>query len=530
MIVDDFREILEKYGTVSDNEPYSENDFARKIRQEFKDSVKVFVENNVEDRSLYHVKGSAGRYGWATNANIRIGNYNSCRTFQIGLYLFYFFNREGDGVYLSLDQGQNNPKDGSIRIQIANRLIDECDFEIPDGFTTDFLKEKLNPDAIMSKFYPYESLSEEVLENDLRAMLRIYEEIIPKYLETLKEMDLTDVLDDINKSGKNEVMEFMSSAEIGEGVDKIPFSSDLKRNLIYFGAPGTGKSYNLNVDKDELDALSYERVTFHPDYSYANFVGTYKPVPKDDSISYEYVPGPFMRVLVNALNNPDKPFLLIVEEINRANTAAVFGDVFQLLDRNDEKESTYPIDVPQDVRDYLEKKLDGEVDRIKIPQNMFIWATMNSADQGVFPMDTAFKRRWDFKYLGIDDGADKIEKTFVMFNNQKVSWDKLRRAINRELSEEYKINEDKLLGPFFAFNQYLNKEIPVDVFKETFQNKIIMYLFEDAARSKRNDLFKGALGDLTNITYSKICEEFIRDGMGIKIFCDNIQNANLLME
>ena len=197
---------------------------------------------------------------------------------------------------------------------------------------------------------------------------------------------------------------------------------------------------------------------------------------------------------------------------------------------HDEKESTYPIDVPQDVRDYLEKKLDGEVDRIKIPQNMFIWATMNSADQGVFPMDTAFKRRWDFKYLGIDDGADKIEKTFVMFNNQKVSWDKLRRAINRELSEEYKINEDKLLGPFFAFNQYLNKEIPVDVFKETFQNKIIMYLFEDAARSKRNDLFKGALGDLTNITYSKICEEFIRDGMGIKIFCDNIQNANLLME
>ena len=161
---------------------------------------------------------------------------------------------------------------------------------------------------------------------------------------------------------------------------------------------------------------------------------------------------------------------------------------------------------------------------------MFIWATMNSADQGVFPMDTAFKRRWDFEYLGINDGAEEIEETFVMFNSQKISWDKLRRAINKELSEEYKINEDKLLGPFFAFSQYLNTEIPENVFKETFQNKIIMYLFEDAARPRRNDLFKGALGNLTNITYSQVCREFIKKDVGLRIFCDSIRNADLIME
>lgn len=161
---------------------------------------------------------------------------------------------------------------------------------------------------------------------------------------------------------------------------------------------------------------------------------------------------------------------------------------------------------------------------------MFIWATMNSADQGVFFMDTAFKRRWDFEYFGIDYGVENIENTYVMFNDQKISWNKLRQAINKELSEEYKINEDKLLGPFFAFNEYLNAEIPVDEFKETFQNKIIMYLFEDAARSKRNELFSGALGDLTNITFSKICEEFNKENVGLKIFCDNIRETNLLLD
>ena len=290
-----------------------------------------------------------------------------------------------------------------------------------------------------------------------------------------------------------------------------PFESDLKRNLIYFGAPGTGKSYNLNQDKEELlenYPYNYERVTFHPDYSYANFIGTYKPVPKNDSITYKYVPGPFMRILKKALNNPDKPYLLVIEEINRANVAAVFGDVFQLLDRNEENISDYDIATSEDMKSYINE------DKIVLPQNLFIWATMNSADQGVFPMDTAFKRRWDFKYFSINNNENLIENTHTTVNGKEVNWNTLRKQINDELLS-YKINEDKLMGPFFAFNEFMNENIPEETFKDIFKNKIIMYLFEDAARAKRNNLFSGAKTK-DYVTYSEICEAF--DEIGLKIF------------
>ena len=301
-------------------------------------------------------------------------------------------------------------------------------------------------------------------------------------------------------------------------LDPKPFESDLKRDIIYFGAPGTGKSYNLNKDKEELLENfedNYERVTFHPDYSYANFVGTYKPVPDGDSITYDYVPGPFMRILKKALNKPNKPFMLIIEEINRANVAAVFGDVFQLLDRDENYESEYAIETSEDMRRYLNR------DKIKIPQNLFIWATMNSADQGVFPMDTAFKRRWDFKYFSINHNENLIEDTHVVINDKLLYWNNLRKRINDELLS-YKINEDKLIGPFFAFNEFMNQKIPEDIFKDIFKNKIIMYLFEDAARSRRNQLFSGAcnIKDTKNITYFELCE-LIDDDKITEIFSND---------
>ena len=318
------------------------------------------------------------------------------------------------------------------------------------------------------------------------------------------------------------------------------FKSDKARNRIIFGAPGTGKSFTLNQEKDELlaDGGEYERVTFHPDYSYANFVGTYKPVPcidnnGNDAITYSYVPGPFMRTYVKALlnsrtDNP-KPFLLIIEEINRANVAAVFGDVFQLLDRGDDEVSEYPIQASEDIKKYLADELGGIPDiysEIRIPDNMFIWATMNSADQGVFPMDTAFKRRWDFTYLGIDDNESGVAGKFVILgekeHKKRVEWNELRKAINEELLT-YKVNEDKLMGPYFISKKILsdNETINAEVFKQVFKNKVIMYLFDDAAKQKRPTLFSGC-ADKDKNQYSKICKAF--DTLGVDIFCDSVRS------
>lgn len=398
------------------------------------------------------------------------------------------------------------------------------------------------------------------------------------------------------------------------------------RQRIFFGAPGTGKSYSLNEEAKSLvsnKSNHIERVTFHPDYTYANFVGSYKPIMKqsdiacldddskkvlsvlnnrtittqekydalyesfkstdgltrlpiilglyfDDSfetkkedgtkasnnnsvernhgralrkyvqllseesckekIAYEYVPGPFIRLLVKALQNPSDPYVLIVEEINRANVAAVFGDVFQLLDRNNDGESEYSITTTADMRAYLQRELgkDKDVTTIKIPSNLFIWATMNSADQGVYPMDTAFKRRWTFSYYGLDDeennlSAAAIKPRFELGKSNKlISWNSLRKAINDELSTDtYNINEDKLMGPFFLKEEALKDNTS---FNEAFKNKVLMYLFDDVVKQKRRSFFNCENSN----RYSSICNAFDREG--IKIFPDGVVNSKWLQE
>ena len=298
-------------------------------------------------------------------------------------------------------------------------------------------------------------------------------------------------------------------------------------NRIIFGAPGTGKSFQLKQEStDGNHFANIERVTFHPDYSYGQFVGSYKPVSDDDGrIRYEYVPGPFMRTLVKALEsgkNGDsaEKFLLIVEEINRAKVAAVFGDMFQLLDRTDAGDSVYEIQASEDVRRYLARELGGTKENytsIKIPNNMYIWATMNSADQGVFPMDTAFKRRWEFTYIGINENDDKISIDKLPVKNSEgneIEWNILRKSINNMLLKECKVNEDKLLGPFFISGEvFKNATSNIDAFFEAFNSKVLMYLFEDAGKMHQKKLFAGI--DQSELTFSKVCENFKARGTAI---------------
>lgn len=311
--------------------------------------------------------------------------------------------------------------------------------------------------------------------------------------------------------------------------EKIRFETPYKNskfamNRIVFGAPGTGKSHTLNEDVQGLvnsENASFERVTFHPEYSYSSFVGCYKPVSETDGIEYKYVAGPFMRVLVEAYKSGrtehPRPHILLIEELNRARVAAVFGEVFQLLDRDATGKSEYDIAPSEDVKKYLFSELGGDMsdyDTIRIPNNMFIWATMNSADQGVFPMDTAFKRRWNFEYIGIDDNDKKV-KSIIKIGEFVYDWNQLRKAINAKMSV-LKINEDKLLGPYFIGKQYFNtNENDNDAnkaFVAMFKNKVLMYLFEDACKQKAKDMFEGC----DHSRYSRICDAF--DKKGIEIF------------
>lgn len=303
-------------------------------------------------------------------------------------------------------------------------------------------------------------------------------------------------------------------------------------NWILFGAPGTGKSFDLMRAQEEHfpDAASFERVTFHPAYSYAQFFGTYKPVSEGKELYYQFVPGPFITMLLRALQHPDRNYLLIIEEINRADVAAVFGDVFQLLDRDADGRSVYDINIPEDLKRYLQDHHETQGDhevylyhgllqgalrdgKLYIPANMYLWATMNSADQGVMPLDTAFKRRWTFTYVGVDitDKEKRKEAEFGPFElaDGSYTWLQIRDRINARLKVIGGITEDRLLGPFFM--QKVN--IPdgdAEAFIRLFQSKVLMYLFQDIAQYADSEIFASHY-----VTYSDLCQAFRDKGMAI---------------
>lgn len=364
---------------------------------------------------------------------------------------------------------------------------------------------------------------------------------IGKVQTTLEELENTERKNNTQRSAIRKYLQYLVAMK--EGGMPLNYNTSIEskyeRNRIVFGAPGTGKSFSLKQDSEAFlsgTTGTMERVTFHPDYTYSQFVGTYKPVSEDGSIRYEFVPGPFMRVFVDAIKSAmsiaPQPHVLIIEEINRAKVAAVFGDVFQLLDRDDNGASEYDIQTSEDIRKYLAKELGGKpanYSRIRIPNNMFIWATMNSADQGVFPMDTAFKRRWSFEYLGINENEAEIRGKVMLGTDviQDVSWNALRRAINDKLAKEYKVNEDKLMGPFFLSKKVIKTVsetddtiADTDRFIETFKSKVIMYLYEDAAKQHKHKLFSGC-EDTTK--YSAVCDSF--DRIGIQIFGEDFEET-----
>ena len=309
----------------------------------------------------------------------------------------------------------------------------------------------------------------------------------------------------------------------------ISYDINQPLQIIYFGAPGTGKSFTID---DAIDDENSVRITFHPDSDYASFVGAYKPTMEEVPMSktftsskegtyaeyvqktethpgtekkivYKYVPQAFLKAYVAAWSNLNRPYFLVIEEINRGNCAQIFGDLFQLLDRNNSGSSSYAIHADEDIAQFLssdnkgfaslsdEQKeairsfvlakdngkkvaigqeiLDGKL--LLLPPNLYIWATMNTSDQSLFPIDSAFKRRWNWRYMPIDYTSENW--TFAIGGN-RYSWGEFLSIINPEI---YTLTEssDKQMGYYFA---KADPETGI-ISEEVFLNKVLFYLWTD---------------------------------------------------
>lgn len=296
-------------------------------------------------------------------------------------------------------------------------------------------------------------------------------------------------------------------------------------NKIFYGIPGCGKSYAISamlshkegfIEEAKLNGIDTSasdidiiRTTFYLDYSNSDFVGQIYPVVDDKgTVTYEHVPGPFTKALEKAYLNKDKMIYLVIEELNRGNAAAIFGDLFQLLDRVNETgngklkgESEYPIS-DTFIEGYftvLNKKrseeglplIDFKEGQIVIPNNLTIFATMNTSDQNVFPLDTAFKRRWKMKKIATDVSASKYADYYVPNKKgEKIEWCSFLDKINKfilEVDEEFNL-EDKQIGPYFVTDDVLVKDetdIQNDDKVEEFNHKVFEYIWSDVAKFNR---------------------------------------------
>lgn len=294
---------------------------------------------------------------------------------------------------------------------------------------------------------------------------------------------------------------------------------NISRQIIYYGAPGTGKSHKI---KELLEWVAKEnifRITFHPDSDYSTFVGAYKPTRgkrplyglnggltvrlksdgnelSEDTITYKFIPQAFLNAYIRAYQTENNVYL-IIEEINRGNCSQIFGDLFQLLDRDENGVSEYTIKADADLKAFLEEKLGKDNPGIKdgelcLPANLYIYSTMNTSDQSLFPIDSAFKRRWDWEYEPI-----KYKNTDwkIFIADTEYSWVSFQRIINDKILSATS-SEDKMLGDYFV-----NPSNGV-ITDKVLLNKILFYLWNDVCKDGEGDIFK--ISETEDISFSEL--------------------------
>lgn len=290
--------------------------------------------------------------------------------------------------------------------------------------------------------------------------------------------------------------------------NEITADNKLADNFLLYGVPGCGKSFYVEKHYESKVEEGFTiRVVFHPDYTYSDFVGQVMPILKtipneqgedEKKLQYEFVPGPFTQILHTAYLEPEKQCLLIIEELNRGNAPAIFGEIFQLLDRNDNGESKYGI-YNADIAKYAYTdltKYDGwqeeavAKESIKLPPNLTIVATMNTSDQNVFTMDTAFQRRWQMKHIPNRFTGESLDEKTINhvakhLPNSEISWGVFAQTVNKKMHTAnlgFGGTEDKSLGVYFATDNDLDDA-------EGFAEKVLKYLWDDAFKLGRKELF-----------------------------------------
>lgn len=308
----------------------------------------------------------------------------------------------------------------------------------------------------------------------------------------------------------------------------------LGENKIFYGVPGSGKSYYIEQHYSVNENNSM-RVVFHPDYTYSDFVGQILPKivkgenGSEDKLKYEFIPGPFTKILKKANENPEQQFYLIIEELNRGNAPAIFGEIFQLLDRNENGsavgESKYSI-TNAEIADIVFKNTETP---IKIPANLSILATMNTSDQNVFTMDTAFQRRWIMVHIPNKFKSPQADQKIA---DSEITWKAFAEAVNDKLTEisgELTSTEDKRLGAYFAREADFKD-------RSRFAEKVLKYLWDDAFKMERSAIFKASFK-----TLSSVIEKFeddkienplneVLDSEIYKDICERMKEASSMQE
>lgn len=281
---------------------------------------------------------------------------------------------------------------------------------------------------------------------------------------------------------------------------------------IYYGVPGSGKSRKIDEKTKFVSDEQKIRVVFHPEYTNADFVGQILPVVDGDAVKYTFKPGSFTRILVAALKNPEKPYYLIIEEINRGNAAAIFGEIFQLLDRGSDGWSSYCImndDINYEIRKTVPELNWTANTGIRLPPNLSLFATMNTSDQNVFTLDNAFQRRWEMELVQNQCNDSSQMDAKITVNNQSITWKNFQTQINSIIGEKSNEGglssmEDKRLGCWFikAENNAINEK--------KFANKVLKYLWDDAFKFCHQEIFES---DIKN--FEELQKRFSEKGFDV---------------